>query len=100
MIKDEDTINIFRIIEGVFVSTLFKRARSRRIVNWAPEGVPIPLKCKSCGAVFVTRNKGSIRRNRIYFGDDYNKCERCDKLGHGDVFLAPDILLYARGRWK
>lgn len=80
---------------------LFGAGRGKRlIVRWAPEGVHIPLRCKKCGAVFITTNTGTIESSQIKYGDDYKKCEKCDALGHNHLSLVPDMLSYVKGRWK
>lgn len=94
--EEGNWISIDRIIEGVFVG-LFLHGKKTLLVHWAPEGVLIPLKCRKCGAVFTTSNTplGAVK-----YGDDYDKCKKCDEMLHGRELLVPNMLLYVRGRQK
>ena len=85
-----------RIIEGTFASSLFKR-RTGPIVRYAPIGEIIPIVCTRCGAVFITKNIAYIGYSKIYYGDDYDKCEKCCGEDHNLRFLKPDRKRYING---
>ena len=88
--------DIDRIIEGTFASSLFNNNPSP-IVKYAPVGEIIPVICKKCGAVFLTKNIAYIGYSRIYYGDDYEKCKKCSVEGHNLKYLKPDRLKYTKG---
>jgi hypothetical protein len=88
--------DIDRIIEGTFASSLFRR-RPGPIVRYAPAGEMIPVSCRKCGAVFVTKNIAYIGYSKIYFGDDYDKCQKCSDDGHVARYLRPDRNRYIKG---
>jgi hypothetical protein len=85
-----------RIIEGTFASSLFRR-RPGPIVRYAPAGEMIPVACRKCGAVFLTKNIAYIGYSKIYFGDDYDKCQKCSDKGHVARYLRPDRNRYRKG---
>ncbi len=81
--------------------SLFKDPVSRPIVPWAPRGAVIPIVCKECGAVFLTKNKAFVGHGDIVYGDDYDACERCIRAGHNDPRnYIPNEERYEDGRWN
>ena len=87
--------DIDRIIEGAFTGSLF-RNDDGPIVKYAPLGETIPIVCKKCDAVFLTKNIGYIGYSKIYYGDDFEKCEQCCKKGHTHKHLKPDRKRYKK----
>ena len=70
------------------------------IVIWAPYNTPIPIVCGLCGAVFITRNSRYIGSGKVYFGDDEEKCHKCNKVsGHNVLNCVPDYRRYLKGVW-
>jgi len=68
------------------------------IVSWAPYNTPIPITCMFCGAVFITRNSRYIGSGPVYFGDDEEKCRKCNKeLVHNVLECKPDYGRYLKG---
>jgi hypothetical protein len=63
------------------------------IAKWANYGVNIPLKCKVCGAVFITKNKKYIGFSTIYYGKDQKACSVCE-TDHRSSYLTPDYETY------
>ena len=88
--------DIDRIIEGTFASSLFGK-NIKPIVKYAPMGEVIPIVCKKCGAVFLTENIEYIGYSKIYYGDDYDKCNKCCRKGHSHRYLRPDRVRYIKG---
>jgi len=88
--------DIDRIIEGTFAGSLFKRSPGP-IVKYAPVGEIIPVVCRKCGAVFLTKNIAFIGYSKIYHSDDFEKCEECCGKGHSHRHLSPDRLRYKKG---
>jgi hypothetical protein len=78
---------------------MFKRRNKPVIVEWAPYFVPIPLVCDKCGAVFITRNYKYIGARSVYFGNDYNKCRLCMRLGHTLDDWLPNEEYFLQGVW-
>ena len=68
-----------RIIEGTFASSLLKR-RTGPIIRYTPVEEMIPIVCRKCGAVFITKNIAYIGYSKIYYGDDYDKCDVVVKI--------------------
>lgn len=91
--------NIDRIIEGTFVSFLFRRSPGP-IVRYAPLEEMIPVTCRKCGAVFITKNIAYIGLSKVYYGDDYDKCKECSDAGHSIRYLRPDKGRYKKGKRK
>jgi hypothetical protein len=85
-----------RIIEGVFMSGLFSSNDVKKIVRWANLGEPIPVTCRKCKAVFITKNINYIGFDKIHFGDDFEKCMLCN---HSPRYLRPDGKKYKTGQW-
>ena len=88
--------DIDRIIEGTFASSLF-RSKPGPIVRYAPVGEMIPVTCRKCGAVFITKNIAYIGYSKVYYGDDYDKCRKCCDGGHSVRYLRPDKERYKKG---
>ena len=48
----------------------------------------------SSGAVFLTKNIAYIGYSKIYYGDDFKKCEKCCSQKHSLRYLRPDRKRY------
>lgn len=72
----------------------FTKVKDRRVVKWALPDEPIPLKCKVCGAVFITANHGPIGKFPIRYGIDFEKSRQCERDKHHLIHLIPDKKIY------